>query len=43
MIAMRHRLIHGYFDIELSIIWDTATRNIPDLIPHLRAILSALE
>jgi uncharacterized protein with HEPN domain len=41
IIAMRHRLIHGYFDVELSIVWDTVTLNIPTLLPHLRALLSA--
>jgi uncharacterized protein with HEPN domain len=40
IIAMRHRLIHGYFDVELSIIWDTITLNIPTLLTHLRSLLS---
>ncbi len=33
MIRMRNRLIHGYFDINLNIIWKTATENIPPRIP----------
>lgn len=40
IIAMRHRLMHGYFDVELSIIWDTITLNIPTLLTQLRALLS---
>ncbi|MHB9026748.1 MAG: HepT-like ribonuclease domain-containing protein [Armatimonadota bacterium] len=39
MIAMRHRLIHGYLDIELSFVWSTITNDIPALIPQLRALL----
>lgn len=41
IIAMRHRLIHGYFDVELSLIWDTVAVNIPELIPTLRALVMA--
>jgi uncharacterized protein with HEPN domain len=31
IIAMRNRLIHGYFDINLDIVWKTVT----DELPHL--------
>ena len=34
--GMRNRVIHGYFDIELDIVWDTITLNIPLLIEQLR-------
>jgi uncharacterized protein with HEPN domain len=40
IIAMRHRLIHGYADIELSFVWSTIRDDIPSLIPSLRALLS---
>jgi len=40
IIAMRHRLIHGYFDVELSLVWDTVVVNIPALLPSLRALVS---
>jgi len=40
IIAMRHRLIHGYADIELSFVWSTISDDIPLLIPNLRALLS---
>jgi len=40
IIAMRHRLIHGYFAVELSVVWDTITQNIPPLLTHLRALLA---
>ena len=39
IIAMRHRLIHGYFEVELSFVWQTITVNIPQLISQLRTIL----
>lgn len=40
IIAMRHRLIHGYADIELSFVWSTIRDDIPLLIPQLRTLLS---
>ncbi|MHB9025906.1 MAG: HepT-like ribonuclease domain-containing protein [Armatimonadota bacterium] len=40
IIAMRHRLIHGYFDIELSVVWDTIYMNLPTLVPQLRSLLA---
>ena len=40
--AMRNRLVHAYFDIDLNILWDTVTHNLPPLIATLqRAISSA--
>lgn len=39
IIGMRNRVIHGYFDIDLNIVWDTITHNIPDLIHHLTKIV----
>lgn len=39
IVAMRNRLIHGYFDIDTAIVWQTATQEIPELVPRLRAVL----
>ena len=39
MIGMRNRLIHKYDDIDVDILWDTVTRDIPDLIEKLDPIL----
>jgi uncharacterized protein with HEPN domain len=36
---MRNRVIHGYFSIELDIVWNTVTENIPPLIAALETIL----
>jgi uncharacterized protein with HEPN domain len=37
--SMRHRLIHGYDSVDHSILWDTITSNLPDLIEMLNRIL----
>jgi uncharacterized protein with HEPN domain len=31
IIGMRNRLIHGYFDIDLDIVWSTVTKDLPPL------------
>ena len=33
--ATRNRLIHGYFDVDLGIVWKIITGDIPQLIKHL--------
>jgi uncharacterized protein with HEPN domain len=39
MIAMRNRLVHGYFDVDPDLVWKTATDELPALIVDLRALL----
>lgn len=39
IVAMRNRLIHAYFDIDHTILWKTATEEIPPLLPALRTLL----
>lgn len=39
MIGMRNRVVHAYFQINLNVIWKTATQEIPKLLPLLRAAL----
>jgi uncharacterized protein with HEPN domain len=36
MVGMRNRLIHGYFDIDLDIVWQTVTQDLPALIARLK-------
>ena len=36
--GMRNRVVHGYFDTDLDIVWEAVTRNIPDLIEQLKKI-----
>ena len=31
MIAVRHRIVHAYFDLDWQILWDAATDDIPEL------------
>ncbi len=38
IVAMRNRLIHGYFDIDHDILWHTATENVPALLALLRDV-----
>ena len=38
MAGMRDRLIHGYFDVNLDVVWQTVTKNLPPLIEKLERI-----
>ena len=40
--AIRNRLIHGYFDIDAEIIWDTTQNDLPKLKIEIQTILSVL-
>ena len=40
--GLRHKLIHDYFEVDLSIVWGTATSNVPEVSPFVRAALDAL-
>ncbi len=39
MISTRNRLIHHYDGIDLDVVWETATTNIPELEQKIAAIL----
>ena len=39
IIAMRHRLIHAYYDVNLDILWKTVIEDLPPLIASLENIL----
>lgn len=41
MIAMRNRLIHAYFDIDLDVLWGTIADDLPPLIDALEKIISS--
>ena len=36
----RNRLIHGYFDIDLQIVWEIVSKDLPPLISQLKNILA---
>jgi uncharacterized protein with HEPN domain len=39
--GMRDRLIHGYDDIDIEELWNTALRDVPELLDQLRRIQTA--
>ena len=43
IIGMRNVLVHGYFDIDLDIVWNAANRDAPALRPHVERLLQQLE
>jgi len=40
IVGMRNRLIHGYYDINLDIVWKTVEEDIPPLVTELEQIIS---
>lgn len=38
MKGMRNRMAHGYFELDMEIVWDTVQTAIPDLESNLRSI-----
>jgi len=43
MAGMRDRLIHGYFDVNLNVVWQTVTTNLPSLIEKLERIVPSMD
>jgi uncharacterized protein with HEPN domain len=42
IVTMRHRLVHGYFDIDLDIVWSTVTEDLPPLAAQLEKALASV-
>jgi uncharacterized protein with HEPN domain len=42
MVAMRNVLIHGYFDIDVDLVWSVAENDLPKLGAQIRAIVDRL-
>ncbi len=40
IIGMHHRLIHGYYEIDLDIVWEVISNDLPPLINQLKKILA---
>ncbi|MCK4717631.1 MAG: DUF86 domain-containing protein [Thermoplasmata archaeon] len=38
VVGMRNRLIHGYYDIDLDIVWKTVEEDIPPLLTDLEKV-----
>jgi uncharacterized protein with HEPN domain len=39
MSGMRNRLIHGYFNVNLDIVWETVTKELPPLIRQIKQVI----
>jgi uncharacterized protein with HEPN domain len=42
IIGMRNILVHGYFAIDLDVVWDAVQRDVPLLKPGVKALLEKL-
>lgn len=40
IVAMRHRLVHAYFDLDLDQVWKTVTEDLPPLVAELERVLA---
>jgi uncharacterized protein with HEPN domain len=38
--AMRHRLVHAYFDVDTAILWKTVVEELPKLLEQLRPLIA---
>jgi uncharacterized protein with HEPN domain len=43
IVGMRNRLIHGYFDIDTTVVWKTAAEEIPALVSLLQDLAGPTE
>lgn len=41
--GMRDKLIHDYFDVDLDTVWETATKDIPNLLLSVKSIIEEME
>jgi len=39
MVAMRNRLVHAYWDVDLDIVWRTVVEDLPTLVEALGALI----
>lgn len=43
MTALRHKIVHDYFVIDLDVVWDTATIDVPAIRPSVQSLLGRVE
>ncbi len=43
MAGMRDKVIHGYFGVDIKVVWDTVKKRIPELKPLFEKMLEELE
>ena len=39
MKGMRNRIAHGYFEVDMGVVWETVQRALPELIDQLQSII----
>lgn len=42
IVGLRNKVIHEYFDVNIPIIWETATKDIPVFQKQVRSVIRAL-
>jgi uncharacterized protein with HEPN domain len=40
--GLRHKLIHDYFEVDLNVVWRTATVNVPEMADFIRTAMDEL-
>ena len=43
IVAMRNRLVHVYFDVNLDVVWETVRQDLPPLVAALQGALNESE
>jgi uncharacterized protein with HEPN domain len=43
MAGMRDKLIHDYFGVDLEVLWNTASKNLPPLEPQILDLLAGFQ
>ncbi len=41
--GLRHKIVHDYFVLDLSIVWDTATIDVPAIRPIVESLLGKMD
>ena len=41
--GLRHKVVHDYFVVDLELIWDTAVKDMPAVLPSIKKLRRALE
>ena len=40
--GLRHKIVHDYFAVDLDVVWDTATLDVPAIRPVVETLLSRI-
>jgi uncharacterized protein with HEPN domain len=42
IVAMRNRIVHAYYDIDIAVVWKTVTEDLPAMLPEIQGIVRGL-